>query len=310
VTIGNFDGCHRGHQALIAASLRMAEQPLTESIALSFAPRPSVLFRPETSSPTLFTDSQKVRALAELGIQHVILQRFDREFSILSPEDFYKTVLRDRFKARFLAVGQDFCFGRGRAGDASWLKDRASQDEIQVDIGDDVFEGSDRISSTQIRESLSQKGDVQLAAKLLGRPYMLEGVIEKGDQIGRTWGFPTANLGQLGQLVPLDGVYAGWVWLSDSQIASSTVPQVIHVPQARIPAVFSIGTRPSLKLPEPILRVEAHLLKGNYGVDSLYGVRAGYYLTHRIRANRQFDNFDALRNQIQEDAHQARMLLV
>ena len=287
----------------------MAEQPLTESIALSFTPRPSVFFRPETSSPTLFTDAQKVRALAELGIQHVILQRFDREFSSLSPEDFYKTVLRDRFMARYLAVGQDFCFGRGRAGDASWLKDRASQDEIQVDIGDDVFEGPDRISSTQIRESLSQKGDVKLAVRLLGRPYMLEGVIEKGDQIGRTWGFPTANLGQLGQLVPLDGVYAGWVWLSNSQSSSSQAPRVMSLPEERIPAVFAIGTRPSLKLSQPILRVEAHLLGGTYGADSLYGVRAGYYLRHRIRPNHKFDNFDALKHQIRADAEQARTIL-
>lgn len=136
---------------------------------------------------------------------------------------------------------------------------------------------------------------------------MLEGVIEKGDQLGRTWGFPTANLGRLEQLIPLDGVYAGWVWVGETDGANS--PPIMSLPKDRLPAVFSIGTRPSLNLDKPPLRVEAHLLQGSYGEDRLYGLKAGYYLTHRIRPNMKFDNLDSLKTQIRLDADIARNIL-
>jgi riboflavin kinase/FMN adenylyltransferase len=240
-------------------------------------------------------------------VKFVILQKFDQEFSSLTPEDFYSRVIRDRLHASYIAVGQDFCFGKARSGRASWLKSRASQEKITVHIGDDVYHENHRISSTQIRDSLKNLGDVETAAKLLGRPYMLEGYIEKGDQLGRTWGFPTANLGRLEQLVPLEGVYAGWVWLGGTDGANS--PPIMSLPKDRLPAVFSIGTRPSLNLDNPPLRVEAHLLNGSYGGDRLYGLKAGYYLTHRIRANLKFENLDSLKSQIRLDADIARNIL-
>ncbi len=266
-----------------------------------------MFFRPESIKPTLFSDLQKVRALIELGVRFIILQKFDEQFSSLTPEDFYSRVIRDRFRANYIAVGQDFCFGKARSGRAGWLKSRASQEKITVHIGEDVYYENHRISSTQIRDSLQNLGDVEIAAKLLGRPYMLEGVIEKGDQLGRTWGFPTANLGRLEQLIPLDGVYAGWVWLGETDGANS--PPIMSLPKDRLPAVFSVGTRPSLNLVNPPLRVEAHLLQGTYGGDRLYGLKAGYYLTHRIRANMKFENFESLKTQIRLDAEVARNLL-
>ena len=237
-----------------------------------------------------------------------MVQSFDDAFSNVTHQDFYKTCLRQRLKAAALVVGDDFHFGFQRLGHIDFLKSRANFDGIKLHIGSAVSCGEQRISSTRIRETISALGDVSNAALMLGRPYLLEGDIEKGDQLGRKLAFPTANLGSVSQLVPKGGVYAGYVWLCvDTQPINS--PVVTKLSPALIPAVFNIGIRPSLGLDNAPLRIEAHLLTGEYAPDSLYGRHAGYYFAHRLRDERAFADLVQLKAQIQRDVDQARYLL-
>lgn len=309
MTIGNFDGCHLGHQELIKITLDAAEATHTSSVAMTFYPRPEAFFREKTDIPSLFTLAQKTRALGELGLDYVITQNFDHEFSQLRHDEFYQRVLLDACCAQHITVGRDFSFGRGRLGNAIWLQTAGVSHGTSVKIGSDVYHAAERISSTRIREALAETGNVALAAHLLGRPYLIEGRIEPGDQIGRTWGYPTANLAKVAQIVPMAGVYAGWVWLPRKEELPDEAPPIMRLPDTKIPAVFSIGLRPTLSLPNPVLRVEAHLLAGTYGENALYGLKAGYYLTHRLRADRRFPDLDALKAQIAQDALHARTIL-
>ena len=310
MTIGNFDGCHLGHQGLIRAVTDRASAEHLLPVAMSFTPRPEAFFRGEPTGPRLFTDEQKTRAMAELGIECFILQNFGKEFSLFSHEDFFHIALKEYMNAKFISIGRDFRFGRGRMGHAAWLENQGSHGGIAVAIGSDIYNKGDRISSTRIRDALSNHGDVALAQELLGRPYMIEGTIQRGDQIGRTWGFPTANLDEIRQLVPAVGVYAGWVWLPEGNKADQELPPVVNLPSNKIPAVFSVGSRPTLNLSQPQLRVEAHLLAGTYGENSLYGLKAGYYLTHRLRGDIRFQSIEVLKEQIAKDAAQARKVLI
>ena len=310
VTIGNFDGCHLGHQGLIRAVTDRASTEHLLPVAMSFTPRPEAFFRGEPTGPTLFTDAQKTRAMAELGIECFILQNFGKEFSLFSHEDFFDIALKEYMNAKFISIGRDFRFGRGRIGHAAWLQNQGSNVGIAVAIGCEIYDKGDRISSTRIRDALSNHGDVALVQELLGRPYLIEGTIKRGDQIGRTWGFPTANLDGILQLVPSAGVYAGWVWLPEGKIEEAELPPIINLPSNKIPAVFSVGLRPTLNLSQPQLRVEAHLLGGTYGENSLYGLKAGYYLTHRLRGDIRFPSIEALKEQIANDVAQARKVLI
>ena len=308
VTIGNFDGCHLGHQRLTAATVELAEKLNLATVAITFNPRPEAFFRRLTHEPLLFTEAQKSRALSELGIEYQLIQSFDALFSKVTHSEFYETQIRQKLKATALVVGDDFHFGFQRLGDIEFLRSKANVDGLKLEIGSAVRYCEQRISSTRIRETIKVSGDVSNAALMLGRPYLLEGDIEKGDQIGRKLGFPTANLGSVSQLVPKRGVYAGYVWLCrDNQ--PPNLPPVTKLSPAIIPAVFNIGIRPSLGQENPPTRIEAHLLTGEYAQDSLYGRHAGYYFAHRLRDERTFTDLDQLKNQIRSDVDKARHIL-
>ncbi len=305
VTIGNFDGCHLGHQWLIAETLRHAGRLGATPVAVTFDPRPEAFFR-GTRDPVLFTPEQKTRALGELGLERQILQTFDEAFSQVTHDQFYQEHLRRQLDARALVVGDNFRFGHGRAGDAAWLESRASADGVALSIGAAVGHGDERISSTRLRSTLHRNGDVRGLSEMLGRPYLMEGTIRRGDQLGRTIGTPTANLEDVGQLLPLFGIYAGYVWLSPDAAAR---PPVTTRPRDAVPAVFSIGVRPTLDSAQPPVRIEAHLLEGSYGADELYGRRAGYYLTDRIRDEAKLSGLEELKTWIARDIKEAKRLL-
>jgi riboflavin kinase / FMN adenylyltransferase len=308
VTIGNFDGCHLGHQRLTSATVELAQKLNLATVAITFNPRPEAFFRRLTCEPLLFTEAQKSRALGELGIDYQLIQSFDAAFSKVTHSEFYEAQIRQNLKAAALVVGDDFHFGFQRLGDIDFLRSRANVDGLKLEIGSAVKHSDQRVSSTRIRETIRISGDVTNAALMLGRPYLLEGAIQKGDQIGRKLGFPTANLGSVGQLTPKRGVYAGYVWLCrDNQ--PSNLPPVTNLSPATIPAIFNIGIRPSLGQEHPPTRIEANLLTGEYAPDSLYGLHAGYYFTHRLRDERTFPDLDRLKSQIRNDADQARHLL-
>ncbi len=305
VTIGNFDGCHVGHQLLILSALGLAKGLGGTPVAVTFTPRPEAFFRGSVDE-VLFTPEQKSRAFAELGIQRQVVQTFDEAFSRLSHERFYEDLLCHRLGARALVVGDNFRFGHQRLGDAAWLRARAVADGFLVTVHRSAIVADAPVSSTRIRETLRASGNVKAAAEMLGRPYLLEGIIRKGDQLGRTIGTPTANLEEVGQLLPRFGIYAGYVWLAKN---SSERPVVMKRPDDAIPAVFSIGIRPTLDAKNPPVRIEAHLLAGTFGADEFYGRRAGYYLTDRIRDEAKLDGLDELKKWIARDVAEAKRLL-
>ena len=172
----------------------------------------------------------------------------------------------------------------------------------QISIRPALLFGGEPISSTRIRSAIVDSGDVGKARAMLGRPYVLEGEIVKGAQLGRKLGFPTANFGKINQLLPTLGVYAGYVHLGNS-------PKITSMPEDVIPAVFNIGKRPTVRDAVEAIHIEAHLLTGAYDLDSLYGYQAAYYLTQRIRTEQTFEGIDALKDQIQKDVNAAQAIL-
>ena len=308
VTIGNFDGCHLGHQELIEATKNYGQRFAATSTAITFSPRPEAFFRSMASEALLFTEDQKTRGLGELGIEQQLVQRFDLAFSRVTHHEFYRRYLREQLAAAALVVGDNFHFGHKRMGDASFLRQCTAADGLALTIGDAVQFRGQSISSTRIRTVLREDGDVVTAAVMLGRPYVLEGIVEQGDQLGRRLDFPTANLGEVKQLLPKYGVYAGYVWL-EASLGSAERPAITTRPANVQPAVFNIGVRPTLARPDSAARIEAHLLTGEFGPDALYGLHAGYYLAHRLRGEQAFADLTALRRQISMDCEQARQLL-
>lgn len=305
VTIGNFDGCHLGHQALLQAAIDQADNSGGPAVGVTFAPRSDAFFRGVTNETLLFSPDQKTRALMEAGLDVEILKTFDVAFSRVTADEFYEGCLRRDLNARAIIVGHNFRFGHERGGDTAYLVKRGAEDGLEVIIGQAVEYLGQPISSTRIREALGV-GDMTAVTEMLGRPYLLEGVIARGDQLGRQLGVPTANLEGLDQLVPRYGIYAGYVWLCEDD---DEYPSILGMDPSAIPAVFSFGVRPTLNQVVPPVRVEAHLLRGIYGPDALYGKRAGYYVTHRLRDEERFDDLDALKDQMGRDIDAARRLL-
>lgn len=299
LTIGNFDGCHVGHQQLLTLAHSFADQHQTHTTVLTFDPHPREFFNPEVSLPRLFQPEQKLRALAERGVDTVIIQSFDQEFSRLSPEEFCRDLLHKQLQTKAVTVGYDFRFGKGRAGKLDdfkkYLPGCALFEVGEVDVGEDIA------SSSAIRKHL-QASEIQTANALLGRAYLLEGTIQKGRQLGRTIGFPTANIEVKQQMLPQAGVYCGWAVLEKDA-------PIFQIPAERIPCIMNIGYRPTIEQAEPQLLVETHLLTGEYGQDGLYDLPISVYITDHIRGERKFSGLEALKEQIQMDCKAAKLLL-
>jgi riboflavin kinase / FMN adenylyltransferase len=290
VAVGNFDGVHRGHQALAAASVAEARTLSGTAAVLTFEPHPSRVLFPERAASTLMTTAQKAEVLAAHGIERVAVLEFTRELAGLTAEEFAREVLLDTLGARSVVVGHDFRFGRGRGGDARELAALGARLGFAVRIVEPVLEGGEPVSSTRIREAI-EAGGVEKAAELLGRPYFVDGRVVEGDRRGRTLGFPTANLDLENETVPAHGVYAGWCGAADR----SDPPR---------PAVVNIGRRPTFDGERTT--VEAHLL-GFEG--DLYGRKLRLSFVERLRPERRFPGPDALRQQIEADVARAAAVL-
>jgi riboflavin kinase/FMN adenylyltransferase len=298
VTIGNFDGCHLGHQRLVAAVQEQARQLDATAMALTFDPRPEAYFKKGSDDRLLFTREQKLRAFAELGLDAVVVQRFDAAFSQTEASAFVDHCLTRELGARAVAVGVNFRFGRGRSGDAEALRERGRACGLRVLICEPSVDAGGVISSSRVRLALEQ-GDVAAASSMLGRPFLLEGSIVRGDQLGRMLDAPTANLGGIGQLVPKPGVYFVRALVGSAATVMTPASQTI-------PAICSIGFRPTLSLPQPTLRVETHLLAGTYGPDELYGKSLSLYFDDKHRDDLKFPGLDALKAAIATDLAAAR----
>jgi riboflavin kinase/FMN adenylyltransferase len=282
VAIGNFDGVHAGHRAVLRRLDAHARALGAPTCVLTFEPAPTAVLAPGRHQPRILQVDERVRRLTEAGVDIVIVEPFDLRFADHSAEWFAKQLLGNTLHARGVVVGYDFRFGKGRVGDAAAL--RAWLPGITVDEVAAHEVGGEPVSSSRIRR-LVAAGAVEDATALLGRPHFLQGPVVHGDHRGRTIGFPTANVANRVELLPAAGVYA----------TRTTVRGETH------PSVTNIGVRPTFAGSEP--RVESHLF--DFAGD-LYGEEIRVDLVARLREERRFASVDALVAQIQADAAAAR----
>lgn len=300
VAIGKFDGVHSGHRALLDRARVDAATGDARVVAVTFDRNPLAILRPELCPEDLIGLHQKVQLLAETGIDAALVLRFDAELANLTAPEFVQRVLVGALGVRTVMVGADFRFGRGGAGNPEVLRELGREWGFDVDVVDDVraIGAGRRVSSTWIRELLAE-GDVETAAKLLGRPASMWGEVERGLKRGRELGFPTANLASDHEgFVPADGVYAGW--LIDEGSADGLRSGV------RYPAAISIGVNPHFG-DVPVRQVEAYVLDET-DLD-LYGHRVEVQFVRRIRGMAAFEGIDALVAQITDDVRRVRAAL-
>ena len=302
VVIGKFDGVHSGHRAVIDRARVTATDADARVVAVTFDRNPLSLLRPELCPDPLSSVEQKLELLAEAGVDATLVLRFDAELAGLEPRAFVEHVLVDALGVVTVMVGDDFRFGRGGAGDPALLIALGAEFGFEVDVVGDVQGGGRRVSSTWVRDLLSV-GDVEGAARLLGRPHAMAGEVVHGLKRGRELGFPTANLApDADGFIPGDGVYAGWlVDLGPESEASDT-----SAPVTRYPAAISVGTNPTFD-DVPVRQVEAYVLDET-ALD-LYGHRVQVLFTHRIRGMVAFEGIDRLIAQMTDDVARVRQAL-
>ncbi len=293
VAIGNFDGVHLGHQAVIADARRIAVEAKAPLAVLTFEPHPRQVLG-KTDGPFRLTPFRiKKREIAALGVDILYLTRFDRDLAALPAEDFIHRLLVAGLGVRHVVVGYDFAFGRGRAGNFQLLQDNAAAGGYQLSQVSVAGSGDGIYSASEARSRLAA-GDVAGAAQILGRPWEIEGRVQAGEKRGRQLGFATANLALTGTLHPKHGVYALW----------AGVPRASDGGTDWLPAVANLGRRPTFA--ENDLLLEIHLLDFT---GDLYGKRLRAKFVAHIRDERRFDGLDALKAQIAEDTAGAREIL-
>lgn len=288
VCIGAFDGLHIGHLHLLAQAKQRAEQAGLDLCVVSFEPLPREYFAKHNPPPRLILAAQKIRHLAALGVDIIGLLRFNKRLADTSAEDFIEQLLVNRLNAKHVLVGPDFYFGKNRQGNVESLRAAGQQHGFEVVQVQPQLQKEARVSSSLIREDL-QMGRLQQAAEKLGRHYALEGRVVRGKQLGRTLGYPTANIRFQGKKPALMGIYATWVH---------------GVAEKPIASVSSVGTRPTVNGREPLL--EAHLFDFD---GDLYGKTIRVEFIRKLRDEQKFDGLDAMVQQIHQDAEQARAVL-
>jgi riboflavin kinase / FMN adenylyltransferase len=295
VTVGVFDGVHRGHQRDVSRAEAAAGRMGLPVVTVTFDPHPDEVVRPGSHPPFLCSVRRRCELLAGLGVDAVCVIPFSYEFSQLGPDEFVRAVLVDRLHAAHVVVGEDFRFGHKARGDVALLAELGDKYEFTAEGVPLLAEGGVTISSTAIRDLLSA-GDVAAAARDLGRPHRVEGVVVRGHQRGRALGFPTANLEMLPHTaVPADGVYSGWLVSLDADGAE----------RERWPAAISVGTNPTFDGRERT--VEAYALDRD-DLD-LYGMHMAADFVTRIRGQARFDSVDELVEQMHHDVDAARAIL-
>ena len=302
VTIGNFDGVHRGHQAVLARLVATAHDRGLAAVAITFHPHPLAVLQPDRAPAALTTLDHRLDLLESCGLDAVLVMEFTRELASWSPQRFVDEVLVAALDARLVVVGHDMRFGHRNAGDVATLRElgehRGFTVDIVADLGspDDGHPSGRRWSSTWVRE-LVAAGDVVTAGEVLGRPHRVTGTVVHGDHRGRELGYPTANLSQdsVG-LVPADGVYAG-------RLVRIARPE--GDPDHRLPAAVSVGTNPTFDGHER--RVEAYVLDRD-DLD-LYGEPVAVELVRRLRPTLRFDGIEPLVVQMRADVEECRSVL-
>lgn len=287
LTIGNFDGMHRGHAALTARALEHAARLGVAAAALTFEPTPREFFSPDRAPPRVCTFRSKIAALAASGLQHVVIARFSQALAGLRADEFVDDLLVGRLGIAAIVVGHDFRYGQGREGNEETLRAAGGRHGFAVDVLDKIMVGGERCSSTALREALAVP-DLQRAERLLGRPYSVLGRVRRGLQLGRKLGMPTANIDLHRPLAVRQGVYA----------------VRIRVGERLWDGVASLGVRPTIGITRPLL--EAHLF-GEPG--DLYGREIEVQFGAWLRPELQFSSLDELAARMQQDAEDARRIL-
>jgi riboflavin kinase/FMN adenylyltransferase len=297
VTIGVFDGVHRGHAAIIERAVALAAEREVASVLVTFVPHPSEVVRPGTHPPVLTTIVRRAELVEQLGVDVFCALPFTLEFSRMPPDEFVHHALVERLHAVGVVVGENFRFGHKAAGDVGVLE-RLGHTFGFTATGTGLLRADDTVLSATYVRSCVQAGDVAAAAAALGRPHRVDGVVEQGDRRGRELGFPTANLRtDAWAAVPADGVYAGRVYrLDEWGRTADTDPLAV--------AAISIGTNPTFQVRQR--RVEAYLL--DYSGD-LYGAELGFEFVHRLRGQVRFDGAEQLVAQMNADVAATRDLL-
>ncbi|WHU59195.1 bifunctional riboflavin kinase/FAD synthetase [Trueperella pyogenes] len=295
VTIGIFDGVHRGHHAILAETVRQGAQRGVVSVVLTFDPHPSHVHRPDVDLPLISTLEDRLDLLEAAGLDAVVVQQYDLDYALTTPEAFIDEELIGKLAAVAVVVGEDVRYGKDNAGDGRFLLEYGRA-KLDVTLIDDLGGASGRrYSSTWIRELLDA-GNVRKAAKILGRPHRLRGVVEHGFKRGRELGFPTANLPGAGVgEVPRDGVYAGWVV---QRVPNSTA--TVH-----LPAAISIGTNPQFD--GDVRTVEAHVL-GRSDLN-LYGEEIAIDFVDYVRPMMKMESVEQLQAQMDQDLRRTAEIL-
>jgi len=288
VALGNFDGFHLGHQAVVGRAIQRGFHERRPVIVATFEPHPVRLFKPDVPPFRLTTLDQRERLFAHAGVDAMLVFEFDRELASTSAEDFVSSLLAGRIGAAGVVTGDDFTFGRGRAGNVELLRTLGAYSGVIAEAVPQVLVKGERVSSGRIRDALIA-GDTGSATRMLSRPFAIEGVVQQGDRRGRNLGYPTANVELDEYQRPKYGIYAVRVQLED---------------ESEYPGVASLGVRPTFEPGRELL--EAHL----FGFDGeLYGRRIEVALHAFIREEKKFADVETLVAHMREDEAAARRAL-
>ncbi len=289
IAIGNFDGLHKGHHAVLRRMMEQAERMGVPKAVMTFEPHPRRFFKPDLPIRRIYPLHHKLRLLEMLGVEIVYLLPFNAQMADLSAQDFMQQILQDGLEAKTVITGYDFCFGKGRSGNCANLQGFAEQtDAFSYEAVEAQKLDEEIYSSTAIRGAI-EEGNMEAAARLLGRPYSVIGRVKHGDARGREMGFPTANISLPTLLKPAYGVYAVRVSLPDGKLQNG---------------VANWGVRPTMDGMREWLEVHLFDFKGD-----LYGQRLEVALMSKLRNEQRFDSLDALKAQIAKDCSHAKEIL-
>lgn len=286
LSIGNFDGVHRGHAALVSRLKDFADRMDTATIVFTFDPHPVRLLRPDEAPPPLTWTNRKADLLAAIGVDAVVAYPTDRELLQLSAHEFFERIVVDAIGARAMVEGPNFYFGRGREGDIALLETLCRKHDIELAIVPPVKVDGELISSSRIRDLIRQ-GDVSRAARMLTQPYRIRGLVTHGAARGKQLGFPTANMDGIDTLIPAMGIYAGRAYVDGRPHWSA-----IHI-------------GPSPTFGDQVPKVEVHILEFE---NSIYGQPIEVDFIERLRDIRQFDSTDELIEQMRQDVARTRQI--
>ncbi|MEO0047778.1 MAG: hypothetical protein RLZZ410_737 [Pseudomonadota bacterium] len=290
LTIGNFDGVHRGHQALLKKLVQTAKEKNIQSCVMTFEPHPIEYFAPEKAPSRILSLRDKLEALAEVGIDQVLVIHFNQHFANLSPTEFVEKILVNGLQVQSILIGDDFHYGAKRAGNFLSLCEAGQKYGFTVERMETLEENNQRISSSATREALKQ-GDLSLARQLLGRPYMFSGHVLHGQKLGRTLGFPTLNISLANKLHRRKPAAQGIF-----------IAQVHGLSDNPLPAVASLGQRPTVDDSGRYL-LEVHIFNFN---QLVYGKLVRIELLEKIRDEAKYNDLETLKNAIDQDATAAK----